>query len=60
MGEILGDDWGVLIRGRDRPVVWKQIDAGLVATFVKRDLKSVRQHPLLHVAPPAAAGTDAY
>src|SRR5262249_43816369 len=58
MREIFGDDRGMLIGGRDRPVAGEQIDAGLVAALIKRDLQPSSHRPLLHVAAPAPAGTD--
>src|SRR3984893_13005996 len=59
MGEIFGDYRGVLIGRRRRPVLGKKIDAGLMAALIKRDLQPARHQPLLRIAPPAAAGTDA-
>src|SRR6202040_25202 len=39
MGEILRDQWRVLIRGRHRLVFGEQIDPGLVTALVKRDVQ---------------------
>src|SRR5215470_15987836 len=59
MRKIVRDDRGVLIRRRCRAVPREKVDAGLVSPLIKRDLQPPRHQPLLHVAPPAAAGANA-
>src|SRR6516225_8236777 len=59
MDEIFSDDRRVLIGGWRRLVIRKEIDAGLVAALIKRDLQPARHQPLLHVAAAAAGRADA-
>src|SRR5260370_4102894 len=59
MREIFRHHRGVLIGRRHRLVLREQIDPGLVAAVIERDVQPARHQPLLQVAPPATAGPDA-
>src|ERR1700730_2709841 len=58
-GKIFRHHRGVLIGGRHRLVIGEQVNPGLVAAVIERDVQPARHQPLLQVAAAAAAGADA-